>query len=313
LGGRDPLSAGSRGRGARRWNQLLPVGLTLAILALLARYLYQQRDYLATYYSFAPGTLLALLGLVVLTLALRGVIHRLLFGRLGVVAPLRDWFALVTVNAFANYLPLSAGLAAKAFYLKRVHAMPYPRFAVGQTALLLLVVATHGMVGLIVVLLWQPTACGWIAAAFAAMLACGGLLWLPERLRGRWLPWDADTAVKLRACALGVVGVQIGVLLVAACSLKLAFSTGRADVSLAACLVFSAASVLTRLVSFIPGALGVREFAIGGLAVLTGFELQDAVIASVVTRVAEMIAIFSLGGVFSYKLSHRIVSSYEDP
>jgi uncharacterized membrane protein YbhN (UPF0104 family) len=286
-------------------------------LAVLARYLYAQREYIAANYVFAPGTLLALIGLVVLTLALRALIHRLLFGSLGVVAPLRDWFAVVTVNSFANYLPLSAGLAAKAFYLKRVHAMPYRQFAVGQTVLLLLVVATHGCVGLIAVLTWLPaTGGGWIAAAFAAMTACGGLLWLPDRvtrhLGRRWASFSAQPIAQLRRCALGVMGVQVGVLLVAAWSLQLGFSTGRADVSLAACVVFSAAAVITRLVSISPGALGLREFLIGGLAVLTGFELQDAVIASVVTRVAEMIAIFILGGVFTFTLSKRIATTYDE-
>ena len=229
---------------------------------------------------------------------------------------MRDWFALVTVNTFANYLPLSAGLAAKAFYLKRVHAMPYSRFAVGQIVLLLLVVTAHGWVGLVLVLLWQPAAGGWLAVGFAAMAASGSLLWLPKRvaqtLAGRWFPWDADAIADLRGCAMKVIGVQVGVLLVAAWSLKLGFSTGNVDASLTACVVFTAVAVLTRLVSVTPGALGLREFLIGGLAVLTGFELQDAVIAAVVTRVAEMIVIFALGGVFTYKLSHRIAATYDE-
>jgi uncharacterized membrane protein YbhN (UPF0104 family) len=291
-----------------------PALLTVAVVAVLARYLYTQRDYIAANYAFAPGILLALIGLVVVTLAIRTVMHRLLFGSLGVLAPLRDWYAVVTVNSFANYLPLSAGLAAKAFYLKRVHAMPYRRFAVGQTALLLLVVATHGLMGLAAVLIWQPAAGGWIAAIFAAMAACGSLLWLPDRitrrLGERWVSWSAQPIAQVRRCALAVMGLQVGVLLVAAWSLQLGFSTGRTDVGLAPCLVFSAAAVITRLVSISPGALGVREFLIGGLAVLTGFELQDAVIASVVIRVAEMIAIFTLGGIFTFTLSKRIATTY---
>jgi uncharacterized membrane protein YbhN (UPF0104 family) len=310
------ILGGDGRRGAQRWHRLVAAVLTVAVLAVLAQYLYTQRDHVAANYAFAPGTLLTLIGLVVLTLALRALIHQLLFGRLGVAAPLRDWFAVVTVNSFANYLPLSAGLAAKAFYLKRVHAMPYRRFAIGQTALLLLVVATHGCVGLAAVLIWRPVAGGWIAAAFAAMAACGGLFWLPDRvtrhLGDRWASWSAQPISQLRGCVLSVMGVQIGVLLVAAWSLKLGFSTGHTDVSLAACVVFSAVAVLTRLVSVTPGAVGVREFLIGGLAVLTGFELQDAVIASVITRVAEMVAIFTLGGVFTFTLSKRIATTYDE-
>jgi uncharacterized membrane protein YbhN (UPF0104 family) len=285
-------------------------------LAVLGRYLYTERENIAANYAFSPGTLIALVGLVVLTLALRALVHQLLFGRLGVVVPLRDWFAVVTVNSFANYLPLSAGLAAKAFYLNRVHAMPYGRFAVGQMALLLLVVSTHGFVGLAAITLWQPESAGWIAAGCAAMAACGGLLWLPEsvtrRLGKRFASWSAEPIAQLRQSALAVMAAQVGVLLTAAVSLKLGFSTGNADVSMTACMLFSAAAVLTRLVSITPGALGIREFLIAGLAVATGFELQDAIIASVITRVADMIAIFTLGGVFTYTLSKRIATTYDD-
>ena len=59
------------------------------------------------------------------------------------------------------------------------------------------------------------------------------------------------------------------------------------------------------------GALGVREFLIGGLAVLTGFDLRDAVIAATLARAAEILVVFVLGGVFTWRLSHDLSASYE--
>ena len=53
----------------------------------------------------------------------------------------------MAVTSFTNYLPFSAGLVAKALFLNRMHDMPYRRFAVGQTTLLLLIIATNGLVG----------------------------------------------------------------------------------------------------------------------------------------------------------------------
>ena len=88
---------------------------------------------------------------------------------------------------------------------------------------------------------------------------------------------------------------------------------GNAEVGFGACVVFSASTVVTRVVSITPGALGVREFLVGGLAVLTGFELQDAVIAATVTRLAEMAVIFVLGGIFTHQLTGRVASTYENP
>ena len=241
--------------------------------------------------------------------------NQLLFARLDVAAPLRDWFAIASVSALSSYLPASAGLVSKAQFLRRAHDVPYREFAVGQAALLLLGVATHGAVGLATIALWRPAAAVWIGIGFAAMSAAGLLVLLPGRAarfaRGRWFPLDAGTVTRLRGCTSGVIALQIGVLLATASGLKLGFSMGPAEVSFAACMVFSASTVLTRLVWITPGGLGVREFLVGGLAVLTGHELRDAVIASLALRLAEIAVGVALGGIFSFRLARRLAASSE--
>ena len=66
--------------------------------------------------------------LSLVALGVRAVMNRLHFSALGVNASLRDWFRLVTMTSFTNYLPFSAGLVAKGLFLQRVHAMPIRRF-----------------------------------------------------------------------------------------------------------------------------------------------------------------------------------------
>lgn len=296
------------------------------MLGLLGAYLFDQRAHFLEHYSLRPLPMVGMALLLLATLGLRANANQSLFGRLGVLAPWRDWFALVSVNSFSNYLPLSAGVVAKAFYLKRVHSLPYGQFAVGQIALLLLVVATNGVVGLATVLLFGSTGVGWVAVGFAAMSAIGALAFLPagatrflrqssrslpEFLNPDRFPWDAAAVQAIRRSAPSVIPLQIGVLAATAASLQLGFALGDAQVGFAACLIFSAATVITRLVAITPGALGVREFLVGGLAVLTGFELQDAVIASTLARLSEMAVIFVLGGIFTYRLSGRVASSYD--
>ena len=78
---------------------------------------------------------------------------------------------------------------------------------------------------------------------------------------------------------------------------------------LLACVLFTAAAVLARLVTIVPGALGVREFLVGGLALLTGFDMRDAVVASTIARAAEIAVVFSLGGVFSWSLSEQLAAT----
>jgi len=297
--------------------KLLAATFTAAVLVALAVFLFQSRGHILETYSLQPRVFGIVALLVVATLGLRAVANRLLFGGLGVTASLFDWFRLICVVAFTNYLPLSAGMLAKAFFLKRVHAMPYRRFAVGQMSLLLTVFGTNGAVGLAALALAMPShLVGVVGLGFALMLTSAGLLFLPPRARSwtglRRLPWDPPTLLGARRHWPGVALCQTGILLLGAASLYLCFGLGASQVSFAACLLFTAAAVLTRLASFTPGAIGVREFFIGALALLTGFEARDAIIASTLARVAEIAVVVILGGVFTHSLSGEITAGLGD-
>ena len=293
----------------------LPVLATLAVLVALAAFLAGHREHIAETHSLRPGAFLAIAALLAATLGLRSLAHQRLFGRLGVSASFRDWFALVTVIALSNYLPFSGGLVAKALYLKRVHAIPYRLFAVGQASLVLVIFASNGIVGLATLLLLLPeSAAGVVGAAFALMIASGCLVLIPERaarrLGGRWFPWEATSAPAVRRAWPGVALLQVGILLATAASLKLCFAMGSSEVPFAACVLFAATVVITRLVSITPGAIGIREFLIGGVAHLTGFDLRDAVIASMLSRSVEIAVVFGLGGAFTYTLTGKMASGY---
>jgi uncharacterized membrane protein YbhN (UPF0104 family) len=67
--------------------------------------------------------------------------------------------------------------------------------------------------------------------------------------------------------------------------------------------------VLARAVTIVPGALGVREFLVGGLALLTGFDPRDAVVAATLARAAEISVVFVLGGVFTWSLSGEVAAT----
>lgn len=303
----------------KRW---LPPLVTAAVLVALSGFLYQNRGYIGDSYSLRPGLFVAVAGLTVLSLFVRGVANRLHFGALGVTASTADWFRLVAVTSFTNYLPLSAGLVAKAVFLKRVHALPFRQFAVGQTTLLLLIVTTNGLVGLVLLAVSFPKELvGIVGVGFGAMVLSGVVLMLPESLRerissARWFPFAANVGPEARRNWPAVALCQVGMLLASAAGLKLCFEMGEAVVSFEACVLFTAAAVLTRLVTIVPGALGVREFLIGALAVLVGFDLRDAVIASTLARAAEILVVFVLGGVFTWSLSGDFAESFgrkQDP
>jgi uncharacterized membrane protein YbhN (UPF0104 family) len=281
---------------------------------LLAAFLIHNRSYIAERYALRPDALIAIAALVVVTLALRSLANRALFTRVGIDAGVYDWFRLVTVSSFTNYLPLSAGMVAKAFFLKRVHLLPYGTFAVGQVALLVVIISTNGVVGLATLgSLFPEQLFGIIGIGFVVMMFAAAAMFLPDSALAR-LPRGmhaaADAAPAFRRAWPVVALLQVGILLASAAGLAIAFDMGESDVGFGACVIFTAAAMLTRLVSITPGAIGIREFLIGALAYLTGFELRDAVIASTATRTIEIAVIFALGGVFTRRISNEVISSY---
>jgi uncharacterized membrane protein YbhN (UPF0104 family) len=282
---------------------------------VLAVYLVRHRAYIEAHYAARPDALLLIAAAILASLVARSLSHVALFRPLGVAASAWDWFRVVTMSSFANYLPLSAGTVAKAYVLKRVHALSYDTFVVAQVALLVIVVSTNGAVGLASLALAAPAHLfGFVGAGFALMLATTALLMFPASAlrfrRGATAWWDADAIPALRRGWPVAALWQVGNLLATAAALQVAFSLGANPVGFAACLVFSAASMLTRFVAITPGAIGIREFLVGGLAHWTGFELRDAVIAAAVTRTVEIVVVFALGGAFTYRLSHEVAASY---
>jgi uncharacterized membrane protein YbhN (UPF0104 family) len=299
------------------WRRWLVRGFTIAALMVLVAFLASNHRYIAEHWALRPDAFLAIAVLTITTLALRGLANRVLFSRLGIVASVRDWFQLVTVSSFTNYLPLSAGMVAKAFFLKRVHLLPYGTFALGQLALLLVIISTNGAVGLATLRLAFPDQlAGIVGAGFVVMLGAGTLMFLPEpllrRIPDRFQSATKDGAPQLRRAWPTVALLQFAILMASSAGLAIAFDMGASDVGFAACVVFTAASMLTRLFSITPGAIGIREFLIGGLAYLTGFDLRDAVIASTATRTVEVAVVFALGGLFTRRLSSQVISSYDD-
>jgi uncharacterized membrane protein YbhN (UPF0104 family) len=306
--GRSAMSEVERAAGGKR---LLPALVTVTALLVLGTYLWRNRAFVFETYALDPGAFALVALLSALGLALRAAANQLHFGALGVALPAADWFRLVAMTSFTNYLPLSAGLLAKALFLKRVHDVAYGHFAAGQTTLLLVVLSTNGAIGLVILAAQFPQALfGAVGAGFGVLTLSGAALLAPEGLRRKLSPrwFRFDVGVGSARSFVGVAATQAAMLAASAASLWLCFAMGEGEVGYLACVLFTAAAVITRFVTVVPGALGVREFVIGGLAVLVGFELRDAVVAAALARAAEMVVVFAFGGAFTFSFSRELTA-----
>jgi hypothetical protein len=288
----------------------------VVVLGFLAGFLFLNRGHLIKHYTVNPRGFLLVALLTATVLCLLGRANQVHFGSLGMKGSWGDWFRLVTVSAFTNYVPPSAGFAVKAFYLKRVHGTPFRTFIVGQGTLFIIILATNGAVGLGVLALTSPTHLwGAVGAGFAVMFSSGALLFVPEpvalRLAGRWLGQSFSAGRTTPGSIVEVAFVQVGILLAAAGTLKVAFNMGPEQVPMAVCVALAAAYPLSRIVAITPGALGIRELLVGGIAYLLGFAARDAVIASTFSRFVEFFVVCTLGSLFTAGFSGRIISTYD--
>jgi membrane protein required for beta-lactamase induction len=73
-------------------------------------------------------------------------------------------------------------------------------------------------------------------------------------------------------------------------------------VSFASCILISPFNIITHFATFIPGAYGVKEAAVGAASALTGIPFTSGVLATLSDRVIMMALTFIMGPIFSFIL-----------
>lgn len=299
-----------------RGTKLIGLLLGLAICLSFAYLLTQQLPYIQENVKPSIAQLLALTGLSLMVFLLRAIMNRIMFHPLGVNASILHWTGIVVGTTLANTLPLVAGSIAKGFYLKRIHDLPYRIYAGGQIALFALVLSTNGIVGLIILAtIFREQASAPVWSLFFLMACAGFIPLLPktiQRILGKQrFPWPEWTP-RQQAKVWGTTGLsQLGILFLAAAKLHLCFAMGLEDVNYTACLLFSASIAITRLISITPASIGIREFLIASVAHLIGFNFSDALIASTIDRIIDLVIVGLLTPIFGIYFKKRYSMEYQ--
>ena len=234
-----------------------------------------------------PTMALAVLANLVLTAGLFQVITR----SFDAVPPVGRgrMFALICASSLLNYLPLRPGLLGRAAYLKLRHQLP-----VRQSVLILAVTLVVGglVLGATAVAVlasgqqWQPKAC---VAVLAALLVCsplarivaGKLLRRPVVTAWAWLP------------------LKIADMLVGGVKLWLALRVFGQTVTFEQALAVRAVGSVVDMLGVTPNGPGLREWAIGAVAALTGLvEGHIGVAAALFERGVEAVVV-AIAGVLS--------------
>jgi uncharacterized membrane protein YbhN (UPF0104 family) len=232
----------------------------------------------------------------------RGLLNRMTFRPFGAELGLGAGTRLAVLQTLGNYLPLSAGLMAKAVVLKNRFRVPYTTSAVVSIYTYAAAVAASGAVGLLV--LWRvaphrPL----LATGFSVMAAAVLVPLLPVGpLLTRVVPGATDwrsVRRRFRGVLGGVLVLHGALLALAALRLALAFQVFDRRIGYAEALLLSSGMILSRLANLTPGALGVREGLVAALGLVTGIDPGLSVLAVGVDRLAEVFVIFGSGALLS--------------
>ncbi|MDZ4829758.1 MAG: hypothetical protein SGJ09_06105 [Phycisphaerae bacterium] len=226
----------------------------------------------------APLTTVGLLLMsVLLSVGLTGSVFWVLTRRYGQV-PFGEMQALMASTTLANYLPLRPGLFARLAYHKtrhRIRARDGLRTvfeAIGLSALSLALAIPALAIG---VKLELPLG---VVLTAPALLGVVGLAWQRTRLLSvAWLLRYAET-------------------LLTALRYHLAFGLAGTPVPAETSVAIACVSMAASLVPFVSNGIGLREWAIGLLApVLTGYAVEQGIVAELVNRAAEIAIVIPTG------------------
>jgi len=305
--------------------KIISIILFLVVLVIFGGYIYLNFDRVSQLFIFSPSTICYLAILAGIVITLNGTANYLLYRNLGIPISLITSIALATINTLANLLPFSGGLIAKGIYLKKRHNLAYGKYLSATGALYILFISINGIIGLISLLILKyaygqnPPPILYIG--YGLMSVCVGFFWFPmmiEIVPDRW----KDMATRIvegwhilrnnRGLFLKLSLVQITTVLVMASRFILSYDVFSQRIPLLSAILFSSATILTRLVSIIPGGIGIRETVVAVIGNYFGIEPSISAYAVAFDRLISTLLVLILGLFFSYYLGRDIWEREED-
>lgn len=295
----------------------LSVALFLVLIALLAAYLYRNREELLSLLTFDAATVFWILLPALGACVVNCVYHKLILDTYHIPLTLTDWMGVVFVaNVLAFVLPLRADLIFSATYYKRTKGFAYGK-SVSVAAGNIIFTVVFALLQMLAALLctglmegqWPPVL--WLVWA-ACTAAVGAFITLSlffqdrmpkflskyrkvqeivtgfnDLLRNRSLLW------KLLACL--TANNLLHLFLFMAC-----FRAIGMNVTVYQALFYNSVNRLSSMVAIVPNNLGIREAVMGVSSQLMGDLFQSGVVVSLLHSAALMVVYIVVGAGFAY-------------
>lgn len=283
--------------------------ISLLIIAGFVYYLYGNRN------AFSISLVIswfhiATLGLLILISWIANCLQLILLLRMeGVRVGFWENMLIQAATLMGNYLPMRIGSLIRFRYFKKVHGLNYLKFGgiVGlRTVILLTLAGLFGCIGA-VGLASSGTSVGWnIYVVFVCMLLIPSLCFLTplskflrrRNLTSGLLSDFLSSFVTIRRHP-GTIFSLIGLLLlqnfILAARLYVSFDAVQVDITWWTFLILAPTTTILSFLSITPGNLALREWVIGILSAMAGYDFSSGVFAGTVDRAILLVTTFVFG------------------
>lgn len=253
-----------------------------------------------------------------LLLIINGLFLKTFTAKLSIHLSPVEWIGLPFITSMGNYIfPLSAGMVARAVYLKNKHTLPYTQFLMLLLANYILSFWTISFIGFFSILLAHSMTENifWIQAFLLfVLLATSAILLFPNltfpvthrlfnslniALEG-WQIVRNDLRVLLTLILYTTLQALLN-----GFTVYLSFSALKSPVAFIDALLIGILVFFSLLVNITPGNIGIQESLTTFSAVLLGSGFEYSLLVSLIIRATNMIVAFGFGPIFSYLLRQK--------
>ncbi len=291
--------------------------LVMLILAGAAWYVWATWGTLKkTLLGFDERYTLPMLMVPLASLGVNGAIGRILAAEFGVRLGIIECFALATVNAFGNYLPVpQAGAMARGVYLKNARQLPWASYAASVVVTYVSSLAISGILGLgglgVMALADRPAP--WQLWLVFSALALSVLMFTPLV---KWVPLPRPlrafgqglNLLRGKRLLIGIILLQVALVGLTATGLYLACQAlpdGR-GVTWAVAWMMGLMLMASGIINLTPGNIGVEQGAAELTARLLNVPPGIGFAASALFRAMAVIVVFLITPLLSGYLARRM-------
>jgi uncharacterized membrane protein YbhN (UPF0104 family) len=291
--------------------KIIPILVIMATLVLLIFYIKNNVNSFKQLTIANPLNLILLSIIILIALYLNGITLKTLMKPFKIKLKSMEAFQLSLITNFYNLItPFRGGAAARAIYLKKKYNFPYVNFLATLSAIYLLIFLVSAIIGLITLITLKFNLIIFLLFTAIIISTLAIIIFSPKikLTKNKWL----NRFIKLvngwhliknnKRIIIITIIISILQILLTAINNIIAYQIFNISLTLTQALFIAAITNLSIIVAITPGNLGIGDAINVFSANLIGIPLTQAIAAAILLRAVNLIVIFILGPIASYKL-----------